>query len=777
MSRHSKHSRVSLVTDSGRWRKRLLKPLSAATATRRHNRSAAQSMLLGAAVLLLAAATLPTQVAAQNTWELPGGAPPAYGAGINGGYVTELFCSDPLTACNFNDTRNALISGFWGNDFGSLLTSNRACEIINCSHEPEGLVQTLVNGLGTGVTEVHWWIRADAEMHCECPPNSGGPHTNVNGQANVNTTINFQVKTVPPGQTVTVEASWWGMLVLDCQGTADIASLDNLSLKINNQQLLPPSWTNVVTTGVKTLAYYPPPSTAPLTFTATDGDIFAIDVQGTAFGWAGNPGIEDNFGWSDWANASFQGGLYLALSPATAPNLTNPAYAAAQAVFSVDIGSDTELSDPVPTGNEVFDPGDLYPWHGPALPAGGADGVNDDAWIFGVDYWPATPDTIAPSTGAMTCAGLSAANIPAITDDRFDLDGTDLLDVDLQSIIPPSPVPTPIAQFPSTCIHDGAHLVISFNDDWSGHYAGSLCEVPVATTSPIGETWGRSVWSDEVLGVDITPVLIPGAAVFSSATYPVYGEVGLHTSLAPDPGPPGSLQEADDDVDALDVCVSGNGTVWYFSPDHEATGIFGGWGALDPGGIYQVSALGGIAAQVVDENVHLGLIEDTDIDAFEFVWLRPCDICAPALALVFSVAPDDYLTIGVDESGALDPNRLYASFLDGASYELTGNAFVDDIDAITAVPLPMLPAGGQTPKPLPCAGDTNCDGVVDLFDIDSFVLAVTSATNTPPFASYYALFPNCDPYRADINGDGVVNLFDVDPFVNLLTSPTPILCP
>ena len=68
-------------------------------------------------------------------------------------------------------------------------------------------------------------------------------------------------------------------------------------------------------------------------------------------------------------------------------------------------------------------------------------------------------------------------------------------------------------------------------------------------------------------------------------------------------------------------------------------------------------------------------------------------------------------------------------------------------------------------------GDMNCDGVVNLFDIDPFVLAVTNANEVPPFASYYAAYPNCNAMNGDIDGSGDVNLFDIDPFVGLVTGP------
>ncbi|QOJ14554.1 MAG: hypothetical protein HRU75_07840 [Planctomycetia bacterium] len=60
-------------------------------------------------------------------------------------------------------------------------------------------------------------------------------------------------------------------------------------------------------------------------------------------------------------------------------------------------------------------------------------------------------------------------------------------------------------------------------------------------------------------------------------------------------------------------------------------------------------------------------------------------------------------------------------------------------------------------------GDVNCDGAVNNFDIDPFVLLLVD----PP--AYHAAHPGCDPQRADVNGDGVVNNFDIDPFVALIT--------
>ena len=61
-------------------------------------------------------------------------------------------------------------------------------------------------------------------------------------------------------------------------------------------------------------------------------------------------------------------------------------------------------------------------------------------------------------------------------------------------------------------------------------------------------------------------------------------------------------------------------------------------------------------------------------------------------------------------------------------------------------------------------GDLDCDGDVDLFDVDPF----TTALITP--GDYESLYPGCSLVLADIDGDGEVSLFDIDPFVALLTS-------
>jgi len=59
--------------------------------------------------------------------------------------------------------------------------------------------------------------------------------------------------------------------------------------------------------------------------------------------------------------------------------------------------------------------------------------------------------------------------------------------------------------------------------------------------------------------------------------------------------------------------------------------------------------------------------------------------------------------------------------------------------------------------------DANCDGTVNFFDIDPFVLAMT---NMPKYMSQYGCVQNCDCDR-----NGRVNFFDIDPFVKILIRP------
>ncbi|MGE0478989.1 MAG: PQQ-binding-like beta-propeller repeat protein [Phycisphaerae bacterium] len=69
---------------------------------------------------------------------------------------------------------------------------------------------------------------------------------------------------------------------------------------------------------------------------------------------------------------------------------------------------------------------------------------------------------------------------------------------------------------------------------------------------------------------------------------------------------------------------------------------------------------------------------------------------------------------------------------------------------------------GVSAVALTIAGDLNCDGVVNNFDIDAFVLALGDPN------AYRAAYPDCSTQAGDTTGDGMLNNFDIDAFIGLL---------
>ncbi|MGE0479719.1 MAG: hypothetical protein AB7Q17_04525 [Phycisphaerae bacterium] len=63
--------------------------------------------------------------------------------------------------------------------------------------------------------------------------------------------------------------------------------------------------------------------------------------------------------------------------------------------------------------------------------------------------------------------------------------------------------------------------------------------------------------------------------------------------------------------------------------------------------------------------------------------------------------------------------------------------------------------------------DVNCDGALNNFDIDPFVLAIVDP------AGYAAAYPGCSRFSADVNADGRIDNFDIEPFVTCLAAGCP----
>jgi hypothetical protein len=338
--------------------------------------------------------------------------------------------------------------------------------------------------------------------------------------------------------------------------------------------------------------------------------------------------------------------------------------------FSIDIGSDTEFSDPAADGNEIFDPGCIYV--SDAFESVGSAVQLEDDDLSGLLL--TAPE--APLAAPYGCIAPAAVCYRSV----LDLDGYDRLQVELGQYLPGPIFLDDLSPAERRGIHRPHQLVVSYDDDPAeGWHAGAL-SLPTGGFSPTHSTYGSTTHRDELWTVLLQGAVPPLAL---RGLDPRESEQDLHIGLGPDPDP-ATGQAVDDDVDALDVIPPFGPSqapqrrgIHLFSVDHEGLGAI-----LLPGRIYASS--NGIPTTVIDPSKHLGLPSLIDLDAFEFAWLL---IDAPstwALALIFSVDQDDPLT-AVDESGGLDPATLYGSFLDGNAFVLT-ERLDDDIDALAIEP-------------------------------------------------------------------------------------------
>ncbi|UCF35136.1 MAG: fibronectin type III domain-containing protein [Phycisphaerales bacterium] len=550
----------------------------------------------------------------------------------------------------------------------------------SCAIIGQGLTAFWVDGIGTDTVKIWWYAWSIGNHNCPDAP----PYT-AWGIADIILDMGLRVDGTP-GDPVTVYYLWDQFSFAWLKHEAfleDPANVFSTQVQLNGTDLPNPAnhFDLPMVRGIRS-------QQGNGSYPATVGHVANVHVQAQTDAMVNPPGV-GSFQ-DDVANASFEGWIILSLAGPPAPR------SAGELEFSLDIGSDTELSDPYHDGDEVFDPGDAYLWHGPPLPVDGTDGVKNDFAIFAQDPWP-IPGMVPDHHPAPTCE--DPAISPAdVVDQYFDLDGHDSVDFSMADLVGPDPLPEPVSGFESQCIAGPEYLVISYDDDTAGHYVGSLpapgdCEVPTRVQSPGGSTYGQTYEHDEIMGLILFTLTSPAIV---GAHYPIEDETTLHTSLWPNPL---LDEEEDDDVDSLDVLLYYEDPpdpvceTWLFSPDHEATYIYTPPGLLDPGDIYEVLPGGGFV-QAIDDVTHLGLDDDTDIDAFEFVWtVLDWDSAGnehKVLTLLFSVDDDDPLT-PQDESGALDPAMIYASYLTGSFFEFIDHPLRDDVDALTAWRYPIVP--------------------------------------------------------------------------------------
>jgi hypothetical protein len=177
---------------------------------------------------------------------------------------------------------------------------------------------------------------------------------------------------------------------------------------------------------------------------------------------------------------------------------------------------------------------------------------------------------------------------------------------------------------------------------------------------------------------------------------------------------------------------------------------------------------------------------DGNIDA-DPLFARPPD---PGDDAQWGTDDDDYgdlrLTAGslcIDAGDNADPPRdVYDLDGDGCYTEplpidLTGNARYADDPATPdtgrgAAPLVDIGAyefnSAAPPEPDGrCTGDVNCDGVVNLVDVNPFVLLLSN------YPAWVASFDGCDPRNGDLNNDGTYGQWafdDIRPFVEMLSN-------
>ncbi|MCK5793658.1 MAG: hypothetical protein KAH12_03070, partial [Anaerolineales bacterium] len=362
-------------------------------------------------------------------------------------------------------------------------------------------------------------------------------------------------------------------------------------------------------------------------------------------------------------------------------------------VYSVDIGSDWEISDPHPAfpnigSPDVMDPGDMY-----AVPMAGQqppfNRTKDDELIFGTDIntggelpWPDESNPLG------TAVPIPAPGVQGGTQEDagiyFDMDGEDQLDTDFQIIIegemgtpgPGTPLVGPVTATPGGgLLLDPDRLIFSYDDDQAPAWWSSSLTYPAYGDVPV------TAYPD--YGINTNEILFAQQWLSWTTDLPCARESDI--GLGPDPydWQQEAGQERDDDVDALDNEYH---RYWYWSSDHEAH--FG----TDPADIYVTDRnyLGANYTLAID-NLVLGVPDGTDVDAFEFcvtsddtiinyfnndgLLLTQLDTNKTYLAVVFSVDQNDPSTLLVDESGMLLPNGIYISLLTGQ---------------ITGTPSPML---------------------------------------------------------------------------------------
>ncbi len=108
----------------------------------------------------------------------------------------------------------------------------------------------------------------------------------------------------------------------------------------------------------------------------------------------------------------------------------------------------------------------------------------------------------------------------------------------------------------------------------------------------------------------------------------------------------------------------------------------------------------------------------------------------------------------------------------GGTLQLTGTIAQPDADVpLTGGTFELVggfwPGAASEPACDGQRGDANCDGAIDFFDIDAFLLALF---DPPTYGASYCSGSTC---AADVDCSSAVDFFDIDPFLTCLFAACP----
>ena len=147
----------------------------------------------------------------------------------------------------------------------------------------------------------------------------------------------------------------------------------------------------------------------------------------------------------------------------------------------------------------------------------------------------------------------------------------------------------------------------------------------------------------------------------------------------------------------------------------------------------------------------------------EFEYLIPCGSERGRYELAVASGASNPCCVTDDETGegvCIDTWEPYCTAADGVWHP--------EYESCEVAPDDLCQAG-----PIPCAGDMNCDGIVNYDDIDYFVAALSCVGGAPGCWPPAGVPADCPWINGDCNGDDNVTYGDIDPFVGRIGHTCP----